>query len=121
MEKIKNEILNIISEYEIEDLEILVIITNDQILEEEINKLIENYKSWREDIEELLADGYEGTYNAGEIAAINDFLDWSCCGTNNIIKKLNNIINKDDNEYECLMNITYRILSELELYYYYNY
>ncbi len=45
-------------------------------------KVMEVYRSWREDIEELLEEGYEGTYDAGEIVAQNDFVEQ--CGYNGI-------------------------------------
>ena len=38
-------------------------------------KVMEIYRSWREDIEELLEEGYEGTWDAGERAAQDDFVE----------------------------------------------
>ena len=45
-------------------------------------KVMEIYRSWREDIEQLLEEGYEGTWDAGERAAQNDFVE--TCGYNGI-------------------------------------
>lgn len=109
MENIKKEIREIMEDYGISGLE---------ILEENIKDLIEDYKYWRETIQECLDDGLEGTWDCGEQAAQNDFLD--NYSDNTIIK---NLVNDEEEKLSCndIYSIMYRIMSTLESYYYYVY
>lgn len=118
MENIKKEIKEIMEDYEISGVE---------ILEENIKDLIEDYKDWRETIQECLDDDdCEGTWDSGEQAAQEDFLDW--CYNNYGNNNNNNSIIKNfvDDEQEKLsyydtLDIMYRIMSTLGSYYYYVY
>ena len=48
----------------------------------DLDEVMEIYRSWREDIEQLLEEGCEGTWDAGERAAQNDFIE--TCGYNGV-------------------------------------